>query len=396
MSVVPHTHQPPAEQPRWVQLLTESAQLARMIANTDFVPRALRGNEAAIAATILYGDEVGLPPMQALAKIAVIDGKPSLTAEAQRALIQAAGHSLRGQGTTTKYTWTGTRADTGDTMEFTWTLDDAKRASLAGKQNWRHYPRAMLSARASAELARALFADVIGGLAATEELEEPGAPPPAEPAPTNPGAADLAAAAPGTVTRKRKTTASAAVVAPTAPAAPPPAPPEPPLPDDYPLPAPPKASDQQLKLLFSLFREKGYEQREDRLAWTNEHLSRLFERTIESASELTDVEASALIDQLQQADPKPEPDAPDDSQLELAGGSPDDPPVTTERVDVLMFLRRESGVGDEWLRAQLDQLGVKDLPKKIGREDLKRLTKSEALILSDALSSQIDAHASDE
>jgi hypothetical protein len=149
--------------------------------------------------------------------------------------------------------------------------------------------------------------------------------------------------------------------------------------------------------MFSLFREKGYEQRDDRLAWTNERLQRLFERTIESASELTDVEASALIDQLQQADPKPAPDAPDDdSRLELASGSPDDPPVTSERVDVLMFLRRESGVSDEWLHAKLADLGVKDLPKKIGREDLKRLTKSEALILSDALSSQIDAHAGDE
>ena len=100
-NVVPYNRPPDPElgvplerRHRWVTLLGEVAQLSHAIANTDFVPKAMRGNEAAIAAAILYGDEVGLPPMQALAKIAVIDGKPSLAAEAQRAPILAAGHNV--------------------------------------------------------------------------------------------------------------------------------------------------------------------------------------------------------------------------------------------------------------------------------------------------------------
>jgi hypothetical protein len=52
-------------------------------------------------------------------------------------------------------------------------MDDAKRAGLAGKNNWRSYPRAMLLARATAELCRALFPDVLAGISHTiEELAD--------------------------------------------------------------------------------------------------------------------------------------------------------------------------------------------------------------------------------
>jgi hypothetical protein len=296
MSVLPYTRPPdqPAEIPlerrhRWLVLLAEVGQLAHAIANTDFVPKAMRGNEAAIAASILYGDEVGLSPMQALAKIAVIDGKPSLAAEAQRALILAAGHNIwLEEQTTTKVTIAGKRHDQDQIQRVTWTMDDARRAKLDGKPNWRTYPRQMLIARASAELARSMFADVIGGLAAIEELEDvdAAAAPTAEPA---------EARSPASSRRKRPSRAAAAVVAPVIPASPD-EPPEPPLPEDAAEPPAPKASEAQLRKMFALFGEQGMSDRDDRLDWANKHL----DRTIVSASELTDVEASALIDALEQ------------------------------------------------------------------------------------------------
>jgi hypothetical protein len=293
VTIAPYTRPPDqvAEVPlerrhRWVVLLAEVGQLAHAIANTDFVPKAMRGNEAAIAASILYGDEVGLSPMQALSKIAVIDGKPSLAAEAQRALILAAGHNIWLEDQTiTKVTIAGKRFDQDQIQRVTWTMDDARRAKLDGKQNWRTYPRQMLVARASAELARSMFADVIGGLAATEELDDQGVAEtpetPASPPPTR---------------RRRAAKASVPVIAPVIPNAPD-TPPEPPLPGDTDEPTDPKASDAQLRLMFALFGELGMTDRDTRLAWASEQLG----RELETASELTDVEASALIKELQSA-----------------------------------------------------------------------------------------------
>jgi hypothetical protein len=164
--------------------MAPAIELAKQVANTEFVPKSLRGNGPAIVAAILYGDELGLGPMQALAKIAVIDGKPSLSSETQRALILQAGHDIWiVESSATKATMAGRRNGSDHTSTVTWTMDDAKRAGLAGRQNWRSYPRQMLAARATAELARLIFADAIGGLVATEEVEEmdgtPEAPAPA-------------------------------------------------------------------------------------------------------------------------------------------------------------------------------------------------------------------------
>lgn len=217
----------------WIELLEPAAALANQVAGTGFVPRALQGNPAGVVAAILYGDELGLGPMQSLAKISVIEGKPSLSAEAQRALILAAGHELWiEEATITKVTVSGRRAGSERTSSVTWTLDDAKRANLAGKANWRLYPRQMLTARATADLARAIFADVIGGLAATEELED------VDPFDVVGPVAEAPSSTTGTKRRRRRTTKAEAEAPPAEPgqaeetAEPAKAPDVPPLPDE--------------------------------------------------------------------------------------------------------------------------------------------------------------------
>ena len=112
--------------------------------------------------------------MQALAKIHVINGRPGLSAELMRALVIRAGHSLRIEETTnTKAIVVGKRRGEERELRITWTMDDAKRAGLAAKDPWKKYPRAMLVARATGELVRGVFPDVLAGITYTpEELSD--------------------------------------------------------------------------------------------------------------------------------------------------------------------------------------------------------------------------------
>jgi hypothetical protein len=158
----------------WTDILEAVADLAHKIAGTDFVPTEFRGNVAATAATILYGREVGFGPMQALGTLHSIKGRVAMSSEAMRAKALAAGHDIViAESTTAKCVAKGRRKGTDEWTTVTWTIDNARQAKLGG-DNWTKYPRQMLQARATAELCRLVFADVIHGLAAVEELEQDG------------------------------------------------------------------------------------------------------------------------------------------------------------------------------------------------------------------------------
>lgn len=159
----------------WIALMGPAGDLASKIAETEFVPGKLRKRPAAVLAAILTGDEVGIGPLQALRQIFVTeDGKVGMAAELMRSLILRDGHECWADDyTTTRVTMCGRRAGSQEISKVTWTMDDAKRAGLDQKQNWRRYPRAMLTARATTELARLLFPDVIAGIShSLEELQD--------------------------------------------------------------------------------------------------------------------------------------------------------------------------------------------------------------------------------
>lgn len=157
-------------------LWRDVAEFASHIAATEFVPTELRNKPAAVAAAMLRANELGISPMQGLAQIHVIKGRPGLAAELMRALVLAAGHEIwTEENTVTRVTLCGRRTGSDHVEKVTWTMDDAKRAGLGGGDNWRKYPRAMLLARATSEMCRLTFADVIAGMSySTEELQDLG------------------------------------------------------------------------------------------------------------------------------------------------------------------------------------------------------------------------------
>lgn len=159
----------------WVAVLQPIAELAAQVADTDFVPRALRNKPAAITAAVLFGRELDMAPMHALSNIHMVEGRPTLAAETMRAQVLAAGHEIGyGEVSSSKVQVKGRRSGETSWTVVEWTLADAQRAGLANKTNWKNYPRQMLTARATAELCRLIFPDVTHGMRATEELEDDG------------------------------------------------------------------------------------------------------------------------------------------------------------------------------------------------------------------------------
>jgi hypothetical protein len=157
-----------------LSLVSPAYALAERIASTEFVPSALRNKPDAVLAAILTGHELGIGPMQSLSKIHVIEGRPAMAAELMRALVLAAGHEVWVvEANNTRCTMGAKRAGSSRESSFTWTMDDAKRAGLEGRTNWRKYPRAMLLARATSEVIRAVFPDVVAGVSySVEELSD--------------------------------------------------------------------------------------------------------------------------------------------------------------------------------------------------------------------------------
>lgn len=157
-----------------MELATPAWALAQRIASTEFVPDSYRGKPETVLAAFLTAHELGVGPMQALQKIHVVKGRPALAAELMRALVFQHGHELWiEEQTSTRVVVAGKRKGSDRETRVAWTMDDAARAKLTGKDNWQHYPAAMLLARATAALCRAIFPDVLAGLSYTiEELED--------------------------------------------------------------------------------------------------------------------------------------------------------------------------------------------------------------------------------
>lgn len=145
-------------------------QQAEVIAKSGLAPKAVSTPEK-ILTIALKGRELSMPIMQSLSHIYVVDGKPTLSAEAMVALVQRAGHKLRVLETTTeKCTVEGVRKDDPKhPQRLTFTIEEARQAGLTGKQVWKQYGAALLRARAISALSRFTFADVLAGASYTPE-----------------------------------------------------------------------------------------------------------------------------------------------------------------------------------------------------------------------------------
>jgi hypothetical protein len=158
----------------WIDCAAKVHQIAQAICKTSFVPKSMQNRPDEVAAAILAGDEIDLPPMAALRSIDIIDGTPAVRAIALRAVVLSHGHDIWvKESSATRAVVCGKRAGSDKIETSVWDMDRARTANLAGKKNWQTNPTAMLVARATAECARLVAADAMLGMPySVEEIQD--------------------------------------------------------------------------------------------------------------------------------------------------------------------------------------------------------------------------------
>lgn len=159
-------------------------RLAGRIANTEFVPKGLRGSQEKVLAALLLGHEKGVGAMTALQHIDVIEGKATANSALKQAMAEAAGARFKVAEFTaarcTIHAWAP--GDDGDPTVVTWTIEDARNAGLAGRDVWKKHPRKMLFRRAMSDACDLVAAAAVVGIPPAPDELDPGRFPDAPPA----------------------------------------------------------------------------------------------------------------------------------------------------------------------------------------------------------------------
>lgn len=147
---------------------------AKRMQGSIFLPKALAGHPANILGVILMGRELAFQPMQSLRMFWVSpDGRIAMYADAMMAAMRSKGFKFPEKEFTKDRAYLKTVRPDGEDFEAEFTMEDAKTAGLANKDNYRHYPKQMLRARVIAETYRFLAADLGGSqIYAREEIED--------------------------------------------------------------------------------------------------------------------------------------------------------------------------------------------------------------------------------
>lgn len=152
--------------------LAEAMEYAKMISDTDMVPKDFKGKPGNVLVAVQMGAELGLPPTQALQNIAVINGRPSLWGDAVLALVTASSEceDIIEDDDGHQATCTIKRRGKSDVVR-TFSAEDAQKAGLAGKQGpWTQYPKRMRQMRARSFAVRDAFPHLLKGIAVAEEV----------------------------------------------------------------------------------------------------------------------------------------------------------------------------------------------------------------------------------
>jgi hypothetical protein len=154
--------------------LDDAAKIARAMAASGMF--GFKSPEQALS-IMLLADAEGLHPAAAARDYHVIEGRPTLKADAMLARFQGAGGKVEWHERNERIVRATFTHEAGGALEVTWTIERAQNIKgkggkpITGKLVWQNYPTAMLSARCISEGVRAVFPGCISGMYAPEEFD---------------------------------------------------------------------------------------------------------------------------------------------------------------------------------------------------------------------------------
>lgn len=155
----------------------DAYRIATAVVKADLAPTNMKTPEKCLIA-IMHGLEIGVPPMQAIQSIAIVNGRPAVYGDLAMALVRGSGlcdsvrEHIEGEGDEMVAHCIVRRKDETRTIKSTFSVQDAIVAKLWKKDGpWQTHPKRMLQMRARGFALRDAFADVLRGLYLREELE---------------------------------------------------------------------------------------------------------------------------------------------------------------------------------------------------------------------------------
>jgi hypothetical protein len=131
----------------------------------------IKTTEQAVALMLIAQAE-GYHPAIAARDYHVIQGRPTLKADAMLARFQSCGGAVRWLDYTDQKCTAEFSHPQGGKIEISWDMARAKSAELGGKDNWKKYPRQMLRARVISEGIRTVFPGCVCGVYTPEEVSD--------------------------------------------------------------------------------------------------------------------------------------------------------------------------------------------------------------------------------
>lgn len=134
------------------------------------LPSAYRKQPGAILLAREWARSRGVDTLTAIQTVAFIDGRPTVDATMQRALAERAGYTISLVDIGDESATAVVSKDGAELGRTTYTWADAEKAGLAGKQNYRQNPKAMMVARATTQALKWYAPSVTVGIYDPDEL----------------------------------------------------------------------------------------------------------------------------------------------------------------------------------------------------------------------------------